>query len=448
MYNYTLSYRKIYFLQCTTEAKSNYSNSASKEQIWTPWFALAIAPIARKYGIEVELIDARVDCAWRDKLRRITSEDVLAVSVITGNAIKCAVEATEIADRSSKPLIILGGIHPTLFPRETLAESGADLVIMGSAYKVFDYICGCLSGKHKMKNIEGRLLLKNEAGFRSCLKADCTEDMLDYWLPLVPDWEPYINADIAINTRTLNFVSSEGCPMRCRFCSEPVTSHNRWLARDAQSVAKGILTMVQLSGANGIKFHDANFFVNKKRAFEIISLAFQECSVRWAASIHPQDALNLTADELKLLSKSGLSRLLIGLESPNKEVIKVAAKNYDPTKIADLAEKLKLYGIVGMFTYIVGWPNISESHYQETIDNAYMIKKIWNEHQAKIHFLEPWPGTVIYEEARLAGYVAPSSLMEWANVDYYQEQFHRIYDKNLKELIRNANLELCPYVDA
>jgi radical SAM superfamily enzyme YgiQ (UPF0313 family) len=437
----------MYFLQCTTGAKSNYSNSASQEQIWTPWFALAIAPISLRCGIEVELIDARIDNAWRDKLKRITADEVLAVSVITGNTIKCAIEATEIVNKSGA-LIIWGGVHATLFPYETLSESFADFVVSGSAYRVFGYLCDCLCNNTKIRNINNRLIVINEDEYRSDMEADTPSDMIEYYLPLVQNWEPYVNKDIAINTRTVNFVSSEGCPMKCRFCSEPLTSRNRWLARKADSVVNSVITMVELSKANGVKFHDANFFANKKRAFEIISQAFVERSIRWAASIHPQDAINLTHDELGILSDSGLSRLLIGLESPNKEIIEMAAKRYDTTRISDLATRLKQYGIVGMFTYIAGWPNIDESHYQETVDNAYMIKNIWGEHQAKIHFLEPWPGTEMYEEARLAGYVAPCSLAEWANVDYYQEQFHRIYNDNLKELIKNANLELCPYVDA
>lgn len=434
-------------MQCITEAKSNYSNSKNQEQIWTPWFALAIAPIARRYGLEVELIDARIDIQWREKLKSIKADEILSISVITGNAIKCATEATDIV-KKSKSFVIWGGVHVTLFPHETLYESGADCVISGSAYKIFTYLCNCLYKNTKIKNIHNRLFMKNEERFGPDLESDTPSDMLEYYLPLIQNWEPYINNDIAINTRTVNFVTSEGCPMRCRFCSEPVTSNNKWLARKTDNVVNSIRIMVDLANVNGVKFHDANFFVDKKRAFEIISRAFHGQAIRWAASIHPKDAINLTDDELDILSNNGLSRLLIGLESPNIKVIEMAAKRYDPSRIPELATRLKYHNIVGMFTYIVGWPNVDESHYQETIDNAYMIKEIWNKHQAKIHFLEPWPGTEMYEEAKLAGYVAPCSLAEWSNVDYYQEQYHRIYNDKTKEIIKNANFELCPYVDA
>ena len=59
-------YKRIVFFQPSTTAKSNYQNADGKEQCWAPWFALTLSPIARTWGIEVELIDARTQENWKD----------------------------------------------------------------------------------------------------------------------------------------------------------------------------------------------------------------------------------------------------------------------------------------------------------------------------------------------------------------------------------------------
>ena len=101
-----------------------------------------------------------------------------------------------------------------------------------------------------------------------------------------------------------------------------------------------------------------------------------------------------------------------------------------------------------MFTFIVGWPGADHNHYEATVESAYGIRAIWSEHQAKIHFLEPWPGTPIYRLVVKQGFVSPKSLLEWSNIDYYQAQFMQIHDVSITDAIRRANAELSPYVDA
>jgi len=100
-----------------------------------------------------------------------------------------------------------------------------------------------------------------------------------------------------------------------------------------------------MTNANGLKLHDPNFFHNKERALEFAKGIAQYKRIPWAATIHPAD-LNAMPDEiLTLFRDTGLSRVLIGLESPYPRVIRMAGKKYDAHLIPDMAKRLANLGI-------------------------------------------------------------------------------------------------------
>jgi radical SAM superfamily enzyme YgiQ (UPF0313 family) len=444
--------RRVVFFQPRTLAGDNYRTPQGCEQRWAPWAALVLAPIVQQAGLDVSLIDARVDAeGWEEAVSRLGTDDVLAASVMTGQAITDAVCASELArDRGCK--VVWGGPHVSLFPNETLAQAPADAVVPGFGYGPLRYLVSCLRAGDWPSGSEGGVLTRPAAGRVSLPVIGPAPQPAGAALPpsldLVSDWEPYINPDVAIATRTVNFVTSEGCTRRCTYCSEPQTSGARILARDAAdsvAVAKGLCDR---SGANGLKLHDPNFFDDMGRALGFARRFAADVGLPWAATMHPADLAGATKDCLAELARHGLSRLLVGLESPDAKIVKLAGKQYDPALIPGLAQKLAQAHIRGMFTFIVGWPDADPAHYDRTIRCAFQIRATWEEHQAKIHFLEPWPGTPVFTLLARRGFAFPQTLREWARVDYYQAQYSSIHDPTRVAEVRDANRRLSPYVNA
>ena len=265
---------------------------------------------------------------------------------------------------------------------------------------------------------------------------------------LVRNWMDYLNPDVALATRTINYVASEGCARYCTFCSEPVISNRSWSPHNVSRSIRSIRHLCDRSDANGLKFHDANFFHDRSRAIIFAECLKAQIGLPWAATIHPADLIQFSQSELHHISSCGLSRLLVGLESPSREITKLAGKQYDPATAPELAIRLANAGIRGMFTYIVGWPGASPEHYSQTIEAAEQMQAIWVEHQAKIHFLEPWPGTAIFRLLKRQGFNEPRGLNEWAEIDYYQAKYLELHDPSQLDSIKRANIRLSPYVDA
>jgi radical SAM superfamily enzyme YgiQ (UPF0313 family) len=268
-------------------------------------------------------------------------------------------------------------------------------------------------------------------------------------LDVIADWTRYVNPDVAVADRTVNYVTSEGCLRRCTFCSEPQTSGHSWYQREVDRSVASIGDMITRAGASGLKLHDPNFFHDEQRSSSFAARFADRVGLPWAASLHPADLQAMPDDRLHRLAAAGLCRVLIGLETPVPDLVKLAGKRYDPTGIPLMARRLVNAGVRGMFTFIVGWPGADPSHYRQTIDAAFAIREVWPEHQCKIHFLEPWPGTPIFTLLqRQGGITYPRTLREWARIDYYQAQYAELHDAAYTDVIRQANAALSPYVDA
>ena len=439
---------KIVYFQPRLQAEKNYRNHSGAEQVWCPWWALLLNGHVERVD-EAELIDARLDRQWRGRLERaVTPGTVLAVSVMTGHAIRDAIDASELA-KSLGARVFWGGPHPTLFPAEVGAEPFVDHVIMGFGAEAFGRsIADLAAGGDLPVMIDSR-------GPRSLvpvtrLKEPTATTPFRPDLSLISSWDGYVNADQALGQRSVNMITSEGCLRRCTYCSEPTTSAHSWLTYDVQECAEVARQVIDRADADGLKLHDPNFLHDVARGLAFARhLRRHHNSVRWAATIHPDDLIHIDERHLAELAELGLSRVLVGLESPVQSLGDLAGKRYDVGRIPDIATRLAAQGIAGMFTFIVGWPGADESHYQRTIDAAFAIRAISPEHQAKIHFLEPWPGTPMARLLTKKNLLLPvRTLQEWAEIDYYFAHLPALHAAEWETKIRQANEELSPYVEA
>ncbi|MBN1173589.1 MAG: radical SAM protein [Micromonosporaceae bacterium] len=446
--------RRVWFFQPRTRAKANYANADGAEQVWPPWFAGFLAGAAHAVGLEARLVDARTDPGWQRVVAGLGREDVVAVSVMTGAAIIDAIVASEMV-REQGGFVVWGGPHPTLFPEQTLAQSPAHAVVPGFGFAGLRLLLGHLTGAGAPPGRTATVLVKDGCSWRGSLgtprgrggvlRAVDVEPDLD----LVGDWGPYVNADAAISPRTVNYVTSEGCLRRCTFCSEPRTSANTWYVRDVHQSVAVVEDLVRRSRAGGVKLHDPNFFHDPVRAGLFANLFAETVGLPWAASLHPADLAAMGDRQLRHLAAQGLCRVLVGLETPVPELVRLAGKRYDPAVIPVLAGRLAQAGIRGMFTFIVGWPDAPAEHYDQTIACAHQIRRVWDEHQCKIHFLEPWPGTPVHRLlVRRGGLASPQTLREWSRIDYYQAQYAALHDERYTTVVREANAVLSPYVEA
>jgi radical SAM superfamily enzyme YgiQ (UPF0313 family) len=126
----------------------------------------------------------------------------------------------------------------------------------------------------------------------------------------------------------------------------------------------------------------------------------------------------LSTDTWDLCKKSGLRRLLIGVESGSQEMMDWMKKDVKLTQVFYCADKCKELDIAVIFPFIVGFPGESDKSVVETIKVVKQLRAQSSNFQTPIFYFKPYPGSAITEEVTKQGFQLPESTDEWSKFDY------------------------------
>lgn len=414
---------------------------------WIPYSLLSIASmVSEKY--EVIIIDDNLKDNEIDFLSITQNCLCVGITSMTGHQITGGLQFAESVKKSNPNIpIIWGGPHPTILPDLTITHRLVDIIVMSQGEYAFLEIVNRIENNESLSGIEG-VIYKDEGNIIHNTQALLKEKKE---LPLFPfhliDIKRYIRSDEKIGTHILNYVSSQGCPFECTFCSEVALYDRKWKSYGVDRIMSDIEYLIKEGGANAIKFYDANFFVNISTVMRFASaLVEKKYGITWAASGHPKTLNNLKEEQWQLLNQSKCTRLLIGAESGSQEALNIIKKEISPELVLELAGKCSRFDVVGSFTFVVGFPNCSDKdEIEKTLDVASQIRAIDSRHDVKIHFYAPYPGTPLFDEAVKEGFKIPSTLEQWAEFDYYTIETSWI-DPKWEPIIHKFNSENSPYV--
>lgn len=418
-----------------------------------PYSILALAAPVDLHQYDIILIDDNVShgMGHRNVLSGLKS-DLLCVGIssMIGAQIKGAIEfATAVRSLSETIPILWGGPLGTMLPDETANHPCVDIVIRGQGEITFQEVIKQLESGASLDGVKG-ISYRQEDGM---IVHNFPREFID--LNSFPPYrkvyhlinlENYVWEDEHIDSRTISYHSSQGCPFSCGFCCEVSLWHRWWSGLSPGRVVEDIEFLVRHLEINGIKFYDSEFFINRKRVLAFSQgLLDRKLNIRWAASIHPMNLARMSDEELNLLRRSGLARLLIGAESGVQQELDLIGKGVDKNLIFEIAKRCAQHGIVICFTFVTGYPSMPSSQIDETLIFAEKLAKFERMHEEKIHFYAPYPGSPLYQMALDYGFIPPNSLEEWSEYDYYNIVTPWI-DKRYIHLFRNFNKAHYPYV--
>jgi len=138
----------------------------------------------------------------------------------------------------------------------------------------------------------------------------------------------------------------------------------------------------------------------------------------WAATMRADQGVRLPDDVWELCKRSGLRRLLVGVESGDDEMLKRIKKDVTIAEVFHTAEKMRALGIAGIFPFIVGFPDESDASVAATIACAKKLRSMSEQFETPIFYFKPYPGSAIVADAVARGFQLPESLGEWSQFDY------------------------------
>jgi radical SAM superfamily enzyme YgiQ (UPF0313 family) len=437
--------KEILLFNPKTVHEKNYRN------FWIPYSILSLGSELEKYNYGVTLIDNNLESLSPDKFSSILGKFkkpvLVGVSSMIGHQIQEGlVFASQVKKTFPETKIVWGGAAPTILTQEFAKSPMVDIIVRGQGEKTLVEVAKALENKSNLSDIPGIVYRDEETFVKSPEKnISPKKNMAQYSYDLIPTAR-YIREDEHISDKVLNHVSSVGCPYGCGFCSEVALYRRKWQPELIGRTIDEVSLLVEKYGANGIKFYDANFFVNKNRVLTFAQNVIEKgWEINWAASAHPKSLLSYTKEEFSLLKKSGLSRILIGAESGNEDELKFIQKGVTTKEVLKVAKMLKNFEIHGSFTIIVGYPGFPEENIKRTLDFGEKIMKKGPIHEVKAHIYTPFPGTPLYDQAIKHGFIPPKTLEDWSNYDYYEVQTPWLRS-DLTKLVTQYNEEYCPYV--
>ncbi len=430
-----------------TGHERNYRN------FWIPYSILSVGSELKRKGYDIRLLDNNlesIDVKMFKEILASYNQDNLAfvgISSMIGHQIsEGLLFARSVRDLMPSIPIVWGGAAPTILSEEFVTSPLVDVVVRGQGEETSTEIAHALSKDRELEKVFGIWFKQAQKVIKNQDKNPLHKNSFASYNYSLVQTQAYIKEDEHINSRVLNHVSSLGCPFSCGFCSEVALHNKRWIPETSERMVGEVGELIERYDANGIKFYDANFFVNKERVLSFSrEVLRRNWNIKWAGSAHPNNLAIFNDKELEEIMKSGCSRILIGAESGNDEELRYIKKNMTTEDVLNIAKRLGNIGIRGSFTIIVGYPGFPKENIEQTLDFGKKITSVSPLHEVKAHIYTPYPGTPLYNEAVKYGFVPPKSLDGWISYDYYEIQTPWLRE-GLNDEVRKFNKEFCLYV--
>lgn len=419
---------------------------------WMPYSLLTTAQPLLGQDLHVEVFDGNLDdeSVWM-RLLQSHRDNLLCIgiSIMTGggqigHALRLASVAKQVV--RSAPLVF-GGPHVNVLPEQTSRHELVNAVLTGPGQTSLPRYVDALRGRCAIDAVPGLMINDGDTSIVGPQNPPHVELLGHYPWQLI-DVESYVRNDPTVSERTLNYVSSQGCVYKCRFCYE-LTYQCQYSAVPAESLLEDVRLLVSSFAVDGIKFYDADFFINLKRVLGFVTgLVEAGPSIAWAASVNPKDlqrAQRRHPELLGLLKASGCSRLLMGVESGSDRVLRdIVRKEITRGEILDVAKDIANHGILGSYTFIVGFPGETESEQDETYRFIEEIRKLRPQPETRVHVFAPYPGTPLFQAAIEHGFIPPTSLEAWSSYDYYDSQTPWTSDATVARARGGTQMRLSP----
>lgn len=250
-------------------------NSSSKDalKIFQPFFPIT-APIgigyliaaAEKEGIKASFIDEQVEGdILSEVLRKVAGMEmpyIFGFSVVTAGLKSALVLSSKLKRLYPGSVIIFGGVHPTAMPDEVLSYEHIDVVVRGEGEKALIELYKCIKAGEDFSHI-GNISYRREGGVVHNKREFILEDMDSY--------PPFPYHIFRADKYDLGFVmSSRGCPYRCIFCSNRVTTLLKYRYKSTEAIINDLDLLHHQYGKTHIGFYDDNFLVNKDRVYKLV----------------------------------------------------------------------------------------------------------------------------------------------------------------------------------
>jgi len=292
------------------------------------------------------------------------------------------------AIRAQVPVpVIVGGVHLSIYPRETLAYPDIDYAVTGEAERALPELLTALVGRHDLSQVRG-VAYKRPDGAVVVTPAAKDVDVDDAPFPARHLIDNSVYYSFISQYRNFTcFITSRGCPYKCIFCEQ---GSKPFRARSPKNVVDELELAHKEFGIRELDFFDSSFTIRKQRVIDICGeINRRKLDVVWAARTRVDC---ITEDVLRAMRKAGCNRIYYGIESGNREILQTLKKSTSLEMYREVVSLTKKHDINTFGYFMVGNPYETEATIRQTIRLALELDLDY----AQFSKVTPMPATEMY----------------------------------------------------
>ncbi len=359
-----------------------------------PYGLLSIGSILRRAGYAVSFIDAAnagygmVETA--DRAMRF-NPGYVGISAVTVSIKSAAALAEELKRRDGNLTVILGGMHVSALPEQTLREFGGfDIGVVGEGEETVVELLHVLDAGGAPGDVKG-IVYRSQGLISRTAPRPFISDLDSLPLPgwdLLADTRTFsrLSATSHIRLPAAPLVTSRGCPAHCIFCSCKAM-FGELRSFSAGYVIRMIQQLITAYGIKDISIYDDNFLYAKDRVREFCAGIRRE-KLRFAWSCYSR--IDHGDPELfKLMKNSGCWQVSYGIESGSQRMLDFLGKGITLEQIKNTVDQTKKAGLRARGFFMIGLPSEDAGSMRETVRLLLKLKL----DDFHIAYYNPFPGT-------------------------------------------------------
>lgn len=394
--------------------------------LYPPLGLAYLAAYAEKQGHEVKVLDSEAERFTFDDINRIVSKfkpDLIGIQTYLTTLNK----AYKVAENIKKILdvkILLGGPQATLEPEKAASNENIDFVIYGEGEKTLVDLMNSLK-KNNFSKVLG-LVYKDKGKIKKNPPQPLIKDLDEIPLParhLFPMRKYHSSANLR-GKRTLNIMTSRGCPYRCAYCAGSLIFGKNHRFHSAERVIEEMKILKEKYGADSIQFFDETFTVNRERVMKLCDKMIEEkLDLEWSCFTR----VNLVDKELlRKMKQAGCYLIFYGLESGVQRLLDLIQKDITLEQAEKAMKMTHEAGIETWVSFILNLPSATKKEEEQTINFAIKVKPTF----VQFPIATPYPGTKLYDLALEHGTLKEN----WEDFKSWDEIVFRPYNKTEKEI--------------
>lgn len=361
---------------------------------------------------EVKIIDSVVDHMDARDIERAARQfgpDIVGISSMSIHAPVMHEIATKVKAILPESTIIAGGPHAAAAPASILADHNIDIVVPGEGEATFLELVDVIENGGDMEKVAGLILRDETEGIKRTAARAPIEDLDSIPFPawdLVGidkffDYAVLTQNNVRAHPRFTTIFTSRACPYRCIYC------HNifgkRFRPRGVSNVLEEMAVLHDRYGVREFHLIDDCFNLDLERASEIMRGIIDRGWDIKMAFPNGVRADRLPQDYLDLMKSAGVYKMNYGVESGTRRIQALMNKNLDLNLIKNSIDRSDRTGFITHGFFMVGFPTETCEEMLETVEFACSSRLT----MAGFFFVQPYPGTALYEMAISHGWCPP-----------------------------------------